>query len=90
MDNTKYLAKNISEIRGIKLAADPVMNVVGITTENGDSICELEKALRRNNWMLGKFQDLNLIRVVIMPHVRREHLSNFAVDLEKIVKKLKL
>jgi len=90
MDNTKYLAKNISEIRGIQLAADPVMNVVGITTENGDSICELEKALRRNNWMLGKFQDLNLIRVVIMPHVRREHLSNFAVDLEKIVKKLKL
>jgi hypothetical protein len=40
--------------------------------------------------MLGKFLDLNLIRVVIMPHVKREHLSNFAYDLEKIVKKLKL
>ncbi len=90
MDNTNFLVHLISEIRGIKLAADPVMNVVGITTENGDSICELEKALRRNNWMLGKFLDFNLIRVVIMPHVKREHLSNFAVDLEKIVKKLKL
>ncbi len=90
MDNTKYLVKLISEIRGIKLAADPVMNVVGITTDNGDSICELEKALRHNKWMLGKFLDFNLIRVVIMPHVKREHLSNFAVDLENIVKKLKL
>ena len=90
MDNTNFLVQLISEIRGIKLAADPVMNVVGITTENGDSMCELEKALRRNNWMLGKFLDFNLIRVVIMPHVKREHLSNFAVDLEKIVKKLKL
>ncbi len=90
MDNTKYLAQRISEIRGIKLAADPVMNVVGITTENGDSICELEKALRQNNWMLGKFLDFNLVRVVIMPHVKRGHLSNFAGDLEKIVKKLKL
>ncbi|NVM18246.1 MAG: tyrosine decarboxylase MfnA [Candidatus Lokiarchaeota archaeon] len=89
MDNTEYLVQRISEIRGIKLAVDPVMNVVGITTENGVSICELEKALRNNNWMLGKFLDLNLIRVVIMPHVKREHLSNFAVDLEKIVKKLK-
>jgi tyrosine decarboxylase/aspartate 1-decarboxylase len=65
------------------------MNVVGITTENGDSICEIENALRNNNWMLGKFLDLNLIRVVIMPHVKREHLSNFVSDLEKIVKKLK-
>ncbi|MFX1287112.1 MAG: tyrosine decarboxylase MfnA [Promethearchaeota archaeon] len=90
MDNTEYLVQRISEIRGIKLAVDPVMNVVGITTENGTSICELEKALRDNNWMLGKFIDLNLIRVVIMPHVKREHLSNFAFDLEKIVKKLKL
>jgi tyrosine decarboxylase/aspartate 1-decarboxylase len=90
MDNTEYLAQRISKIRGIKLAIDPVMNVVGITTDNGDSICDLEKALRENNWMLGKFQDFNLIRVVLMPHVKREHLSTFGNDLEKIVKKLKL
>jgi tyrosine decarboxylase/aspartate 1-decarboxylase len=89
MENTEYLAQRISEINGIKLAADPIMNVIGITTENGDSICEIEDALRNNNWMLGKFLDLNLIRVVIMPHVKREHLSNFVSDLEKIVKKLK-
>ena len=89
MENTEYLAQRISEINGIKLAADPIMNVIGITTENGDSICKIEEALRNNNWMLGKFLDLNLIRVVIMPHVKREHLSNFVSDLEKIVKKLK-
>ena len=90
MENTHYLEQRISEIRGIKLAANPVMNVIGITTENGVDICEIEKALRNNNWMLGKFLDLNLIRVVIMPHVKRVHLSNFVSDLEKIVKKLKL
>ena len=89
MENTEFLRQRISEINGIKLAVDPIMNVVGITTENGDSICEIENALRNNNWMLGKFLDLNLIRVVIMPHVKREHLSNFVTDLEKIVKKLK-
>jgi len=89
MENTEFLRQRISEINGIKLAVDPIMNVVGITTENGDSICEIEKALRNNNWMLGKFLDLNLVRVVIMPHVKREHLSNFVSDLEKIVKKLK-
>ncbi len=90
MDNTKYLVKRISEINGIKLAANPVMNVVGITTENGESICEIDELLRNNKWMLGKFVDFNLIRVVLMPHVKREHLSNFTSDLEKIVKKLNL
>ncbi len=90
MDNAKYLAKRISEINGIKLAANPVMNVVGITTENGKSICEIDEALRNNKWMLGKFVDFNLIRVVLMPHVKREHISSFTSDLEKVVKKLNL
>ncbi|MHA1472556.1 MAG: tyrosine decarboxylase MfnA [Promethearchaeota archaeon] len=90
MENTKFLAQRISEIDGVKLAADPIMNVIGITTESGDSICELEKSLRNNKWMLGKFLDFNLVRTVIMPHVKREHLLEFSYDLEKIVQKLKL
>ncbi|MHA1283456.1 MAG: tyrosine decarboxylase MfnA [Promethearchaeota archaeon] len=90
MDNTYYLVKLIEEINGVKLAAEPKMNVVGITTENGKSICELDEELRKNKWMLGKFIDFNLIRVVIMPHVKKTHLESFAEDLKKVVKKLKL
>ena len=90
MENTKFLAQRISEIDGVRLAVDPVMNVVGITTKSGKSICELEKTLRNKKWMLGKFLDFNLVRVVIMPHVKRKHLIEFCFDLEKIVKKLKL
>ena len=88
MENTDYLVKRLLEIKGIKLATDPVMNVVGITTENGESICEIEEELRKKNWMLGKFIDFNLIRLVIMPHVKKSHLSKFADELEVIVKKL--
>jgi len=90
MDNTGYLVKRISEISGIKLATTPVMNVVGITTENGESICKIDEELRIKNWMLGKFEDFNLIRVVIMPHVEKEHLSHFLNDLELILKKLRI
>jgi tyrosine decarboxylase/aspartate 1-decarboxylase len=90
MDNTNYLVKLISEIEGIKLAANPVMNILGITTENGKNICVLDDELRKRNWMLGKFIEFNIIRIVIMPHVKREHLSSFAHDLEEIVKKQKL
>ena len=86
MDNTHFLSKKISEINGVKLAVQPKMNVVGITTENGDSICKIDKKLREKKWMLGKFEDLNLIRIVVMPHIKREHLILFLKDLEKIIK----
>lgn len=86
MDNTSYLIKRIGEIQGIKIATKPVMNIVGITTESGESICKIDEQLRKRNWMTGKFEDFNLIRVVVMPHVQKVHLKNFCDELEKITK----
>ncbi|HEY0089915.1 MAG TPA: tyrosine decarboxylase MfnA, partial [Candidatus Lokiarchaeia archaeon] len=74
----------------IKLAAKPILNVVGITTESGNSICEIEKELRKKNWMLGNFADFNLIRIVIMPHITKSHISKFLDDLQLIIKQLKI
>ncbi|MFX1356097.1 MAG: tyrosine decarboxylase MfnA [Promethearchaeota archaeon] len=90
MQNTLFLSEEISKINGLKLAAKPEMNVVGITTKNGSSICEIDEELRKKNWMLGKFVNFNLIRVVIMPHVERAHLYNFLDDLNNIVQVLQL
>ncbi len=90
MENTRYLCEGIKEIEGIRLATEPVMNIVGITTESGESICELDEELRKLHWMLGKFEDFNLIRIVIMPHITTSHLSKFIKDLENVVKKLGL
>ncbi|MFX0035286.1 MAG: tyrosine decarboxylase MfnA [Candidatus Hermodarchaeota archaeon] len=90
MENTKYLTNQIYEIRGIKLATNPITNVVGITTENGQSICKIDEELRKRNWMLGKFEDFNLIRLVLMPHVEKSQIEYFIKDLKKILKKLKI
>jgi len=90
MNNTNYLVKRISEIKGIKIATKPIMNIVGITTENGDKICKIDEELRKRNWLTGKFEEFNLIRVVVMPHVQKFHLQNFINDLENIVKSLKI
>jgi len=88
MDNTEYLVKRISEINGIKIVVKPEINVVGITTEDGESICEIDDKLRERNWMLGKFLNFNLIRAVLMPHVTESHIKRFCNDLEEIVKEL--
>ena len=90
MDNTEYLINRINEIEGIQLAARPIMNVAGITTVNGKSVCELDTELRNRRWYLGKFLNFNLVRVVVMPHVKREHLARFCDDLEKVARLLKL
>jgi tyrosine decarboxylase/aspartate 1-decarboxylase len=90
MENTKYLSKRIKQIEGIKLAAEPLMNILGITTKNGKSICELDEKLREYDWMLGKFERFNLIRVVVMPHVKKSHLKAFGNDLETVTKDLEL
>jgi len=87
MINTQYLVKLISQINGVRLPVNPVMNVIGITTENNGSIFKIDEELRKKNWMLGKFIDLNLIRIVLMPHVKKEQISRFARDLEEIMKK---
>ena len=84
MDNSNYLIKRIAEMPSVKIATEPVMNVVGITNENDESICTIDEKLRKRNWLTGKFVDFNLIRIVIMPHVQKIHLKNFCDDLEKI------
>ena len=90
MDNTNYLVKLISKINGIKLVTTPEMNILGITTESGKNIIQIDEELRKRKWMLGRFIKLNLIRIVIMPHVSKTHLLKFANDLEDIVKRLKI
>jgi len=90
MENTNYLKNRITEINGIKLAAEPIMNIIGLTLESGESISELEEELRKRNWMLGKFINFNLIRLVIMPHVKKEDLSLFTKDLKEILRNLEI
>jgi tyrosine decarboxylase/aspartate 1-decarboxylase len=88
MENTFFLVKKIQNINKIKLVTDPVMNIVGFTSENGDKINDIEEKLRKLNWMVGKFELFNIIRIVVMPHVQKNHLVNFCNDLEKILEKL--
>jgi len=87
LDNTRYLKKRISEIKGVKLKVDPQLNVLGLTMENNSDISILNKELKKRNWRLGEFKNLNFLRIVCMPHVKRDHLESFCCDLESILKK---
>ncbi len=85
MENTQYLVDKIDEVEGMKIVVNPVMNVVGMTPEKGYNLCEIDQKLKNLNWMLGKFDDFNLIRAVIMPHVKRPHITKFIEDLKLVL-----
>lgn len=85
MKTTEMAARGIDEIEGIRIVRDPVMNVVGFTSDTYN-INKIDKQLRRRGWAIGLFP--NMIRIVVMPHVEECHVEKFIYDLSKITKKL--
>ncbi len=85
MKVTNYFASRLKEIRGIKLVREPVMNIIGFTSDQY-SIYKIDKELRRKRWAIGCFPDM--LRVVVMPHIQKSHVDMFIHDLSKIMASL--
>ncbi|MFX1451416.1 MAG: tyrosine decarboxylase MfnA [Promethearchaeota archaeon] len=85
MKLTNYFADRLKEIEGIKLVREPVMNIIGFSSEKY-SIYKLDKGLRRKRWAIGCFPDM--LRVVVMPHIQKSHVDKFIHDLKRIVSSL--
>jgi tyrosine decarboxylase/aspartate 1-decarboxylase len=79
---TDYLASAIREIDELSLTTEPVLNIVGISSRR-ISIKELVKRLRKKGWALSLFPEH--IRVVLMPHLKSDHIAGFISDLKTAV-----
>ncbi len=88
LNNTEYLKKRIAEIKGVKLKTEPQLNVLGLTMEDNSNISILHEELKKKSWKLGEFNKLNFLRIVCMPHVKKEHLEHFCKDLEYVLKRI--
>jgi len=82
---TWKLAVEIQKINGLDIMTEPTMNIVGIKSEIFD-ICRIAKELRLRKWAVSLFP--NHIRIVVMPHVKKEHIRKFLEDLKDIVTEL--
>jgi len=87
LENTQFLKNRITEIKGVKLRTEPQLNVIGLTMEDNSDISKIYQELKKQAWRLGEFKELNFLRIVCMPHVKREHLERFCQNLESILKK---
>ena len=85
-ENTLYLADQIGQIPEVKVATTPQMNVLGLklTSKASINFDQFDSRLRVQGWALGKFSQWNVLRVVMMPHVKRNHLNSFISDLKAL------
>jgi tyrosine decarboxylase/aspartate 1-decarboxylase len=82
---TWKFARGIQKINGLDIMTEPVMNIVGIKSEVFD-IRRIAKELRLRKWAVSLFP--NHIRIVVMPHVQKQHIEEFLEDLKDIVNEL--
>jgi tyrosine decarboxylase/aspartate 1-decarboxylase len=85
-ENTIYLKEAIQNIPQLSLATEPITNIVGLKLTNSANI-DIEHfglELRHRGWALGIFKQYGFARVVLMPHVKREHIDAFLTDIRKI------
>lgn len=82
METTKYLVKRIKEI-GLDIAIEPVMNIVCIRMKEPEKVfAELDKL----GWKASVTRYPKCLRIVVMPHVTKKVVDEFAPDLEKVCK----
>ncbi len=84
LSNTRYLCERLSE-EGFSLPCEPQMNVVGIRFKKPRVV---KDALAERKFFVAPLDRVGCIRVVCMPHVKREHLDSFIPVLKTVARGL--
>jgi tyrosine decarboxylase/aspartate 1-decarboxylase len=86
MELTDYLAQAVKQIDELFLLTEPVLNIIGIASHSA-SIQTLARRLREKGWAVSLFK--THIRIVLMPHLERQHIEKFILHLKQTVRELK-
>lgn len=85
MDVTQTLADGIEQL-GFELIRKPQLNLLAFKSSD----MEIEKivtGLEEKGWMVSVSSYPKAIRIVVMPHIKKEHVQHFLVDLNEVYKK---
>lgn len=82
MDVTKILAQGVKDA-GFQLVTEPELNIVSFTGE-GISPWDIAERLEEKGWAVSISSHPKAVRIIVMPHVKMEHIEVFLDDLRKI------
>ncbi len=79
---TKLLSSGL-EALGFKLVSQPTLNIVAFRSSDSKL---LSKKLRQRGWFVSYIPRLDCIRLIVMPHLRKQHIMAFLKDLNEIAR----
>jgi tyrosine decarboxylase/aspartate 1-decarboxylase len=82
MEITDFLARNLVKA-GFELVSSPELNIVAFNSKQMPAH-ELAEKLEAQGWAVSVSSCPPAIRVVLMPHIKREHIIEFMDTLENI------
>jgi len=82
MELTTQLARGVIDA-GFKLVTEPQLNIVAFKDEEL-TVWELSDRLEEKGWAVSVSSYPQAIRIIIMPHIKKEHIEAFVHDLRKI------
>ena len=82
MDNTQYLKNGLLKI-GYEVVCEPELNIVAFNHPNMD-VNVLANKLEELNWKVSVAKCPAAIRIVLMNHIKKEHLKKLLEDLKEI------
>ncbi len=71
------------EALGFKLVSQPTLNIIAFRSSNSKLLSE---KLRQRGWFVSYIPRLDCIRIVVMPHLRKRHLTAFLKDLSEVAR----
>ena len=83
MKTTRVLADGLRDA-GFKIVVKPTLNIIAFRANKGTK--DLAKKLWESGWFVSYVPRYDCIRIVVMPHVRKEHVLAFLKVLAEIEK----
>jgi tyrosine decarboxylase / aspartate 1-decarboxylase len=80
MEITFFLAEGIIKA-GFELVTPPQLNIVAFRS-NRIPVEEIARRLEDKGWAVSMASFPESIRIIVMPHLKREHIEEFLLDLE--------
>jgi len=84
MELTELLANGVKE-SGFNLVTKPQLNIVAFKSDEM-SVEEIADKLEERGWAVSVSSYPKAIRIVIMPHIKKEHILEFLEDIKHLTK----
>lgn len=84
LDLTKYTYTILKDMKHVHIVHKPELNLLSFISDNME-VDVLQERLLEYGWRVSVSEYPHAIRLVLMPHIKKEHINQFLIDLKNIL-----